>query len=63
LFWQAFVETYWATWVFKDYPGDYCAQLKEVPASSIGSFSGANYVNIGKPNVYIEIYPLIPRLV
>ena len=45
---QAFVETYWESWVYKDYPNDYCAQLKEVPASSIGSITGANYINIGK---------------
>ena len=37
--------------MFKDYPNDYCAQMKEVPASSIGSLSGANYVNIGKPKL------------
>merc|ERR1712045_754410 len=41
-----FVETYWESWVFKDYPQDYCAEMKDVPASPIGSTSGANIVNI-----------------
>ena len=33
--------------IFKDYPQDYCAEMKDVPASPIGSTSGANIVNIG----------------
>ena len=33
--------------LFKDYPQDYCAEMKDVPASPIGSTSGANIVNIG----------------
>ena len=45
---QYFVETYWESWIYKDYPDDYCAEMKEVPASAIGSLQGANYVNIGK---------------
>ena len=42
------VESYWESWVLKDYPNDWCALLKEVPASPIGSTEGANYVSIGK---------------
>jgi len=41
-----FVETYWESWIYKDYPQDYCAEMKDVPASPIGSTSGANIVNI-----------------
>jgi hypothetical protein len=47
---QVFVETYWESWIYKDYPTDYCSQLKDVPASAFGSVEGANYVNIGQKN-------------
>ncbi|TRY69348.1 hypothetical protein TCAL_06924 [Tigriopus californicus] len=43
---QMFVESYWESWVLKDYPDDYCALLKDVPASPIGSTFGANYIDI-----------------
>ena len=33
---------------FKDYPQDYCAEMKDVPATPVGSTSGANIINIGK---------------
>ena len=42
------VESYWESWVLKDYPDDWCALLKEVPASRIGSKEGANYICIGR---------------
>ena len=42
------VESYWESWVLKDYPNDWCALLREVPASPIGSTTGANYVSIGR---------------
>merc|ERR1719219_177156 len=41
-----FVETYWESWIYKDFPQDYCAEMKDVPVSPIGSISGANIVNI-----------------
>ena len=41
------VESYWESWVLKDYPDDWCALLKEVPASSVGSKEGSNYICIG----------------
>jgi len=41
-----FVETYWESWIYKDYPQDYCAEMKDVPASPVGSTSGANIINI-----------------
>jgi len=41
-----FVETYWESWVKKDYPEDYCANMRDVPATPIGSTSGANIINI-----------------
>ena len=44
------VESYWESWVLKDYPNDWCALLEEVPASPIGSTEGANYVSIGIKN-------------
>ena len=46
------VESYWESWVLKDYPDDWCALLKDVPASPIGSTSGANYISIGKYLLY-----------
>ena len=49
------VESYWESWVLKDYPNDWCALLEEVPASPIGSTKGANYVSIGIKIVY-ELY-------
>ena len=42
------VESYWESWVLKDYPYDWCALLKEVPASPVGSKEGANYICIGR---------------
>ena len=48
------VESYWESWVLKDYPNDWCALLKEVPASPIGSTEGANYVSIGKKHIMIR---------
>ena len=45
--WGMHVESYWESWVLKDYPDDWCALLKDVPATPIGSTSGANYVSIG----------------
>jgi len=42
-----YVESYWESWVFKDYPDDYCALLKDVPATPVGSLTGVNYVGIG----------------
>ena len=41
------VESYWESWVLKDYPDDWCALLKEVPASPVGSKEGSNYICIG----------------
>ena len=41
------VESYWESWVLKDYPDDWCALLKEVPASPVGSKEGCNYICIG----------------
>jgi len=43
-----FVESYWESWVLKDFPDDYCALLKDVPASPVGSLSGVNWVDIGR---------------
>ena len=43
-----YVESYWESWILKKYPEDYCALLKDVPASSIGSKKGVNFVNIGE---------------
>jgi len=40
------LESYWESWVLKDYPNDWCALLEEVPASPIGSTKGANYISI-----------------
>ena len=34
--------------LFQDYPTDYCAEMKDVPASPLGSTEGTNIVNIGK---------------
>ena len=34
--------------MLKDYPYDWCALLKEVPASPVGSKEGANYICIGR---------------
>ena len=34
--------------MLKDYPDDWCALLKEVPASSVGSKEGSNYICIGR---------------
>lgn len=42
-----YVESYWESWVLKDWPTDYCAELKDVPATPVGSLEGVNYVNIG----------------
>ena len=42
------VESYWESWVLKDYPDDWCALLKDVPASPVGSKEGSNYICIGK---------------
>ena len=50
--------------LFKDYPQDYCAEMKDVPASPIGSTSGANIVNIGmwiKVSSKFEIEVLQPN--
>ena len=50
--------------LFKDYPQDYCAEMKDVPASPIGSTSGANIVNIGmwiKVSLKFEIKVLQPN--
>lgn len=55
------VESYWESWVLKDYPNDWCALLKEVPASPIGSTEGANYVSIGKKHFMIRFVNHIRR--
>ena len=49
------VESYWESWVLKDYPNDWCALLEEVPASPIGSTKGANYVSIGIKNSVLAV--------
>lgn len=43
---RPYVESYWESWNFKDYPSDYAALLKDVPASSIGSSNGVNVVEL-----------------
>ena len=44
-----FVESYWESWVLKDYgPDDFCSFLKDVPATPVGSVNGVNYVDIGE---------------
>ncbi len=44
---QMYVESYWESWILKDYPNDYCALLRDVPATPVGSLTGANYISIG----------------
>jgi len=41
-----YVESYWESWDFKDYPEDFAAELKDVPASKIGSRKGVNIVDL-----------------
>ena len=53
------LESYWESWVLKDYPNDWCALLEEVPASPIGSTKGANYISIGKLCLNHEISDFI----
>ena len=60
-----YVESYWESWILDDYPQDYCAELKDVPASPIGSTNGVNYINIGKqfkPDSRISTFSLIFQL-
>ena len=33
--------------LYKDWPTDYCATLKEVPMTPMGSIEGVNIINIG----------------
>ena len=49
------VESYWESWVLKDYPDDWCALLKEVPASPVGSKEGSNYICIGRHSWKFDI--------
>ena len=42
-----YVESYWESWVLKDWPDDFAARLEDVPATPVGSSEGVNYVNIG----------------
>ena len=49
------VESYWESWVLKDYPDDWCALLKEVPASPVGSKEGSNYICIGRHSCKFDI--------
>merc|ERR1712236_98360 len=44
---KGYVESYWESWdSWKDYPEDFAAFLKDVPATPIGSCTGVNLVNI-----------------
>jgi len=44
---KPYVESYWESWdSWKDFPDDFAAFLKGVPASPIGSCSGVNLINI-----------------
>jgi len=44
---KPYVESYWETWdSWKDFPDDYCAILKDVPATPVGSNSGVNLINV-----------------
>ena len=41
--------------MLKDYPDDWCALLKEVPASPVGSKEGSNYICIGRHSSTFDI--------
>ena len=41
--------------MLKDYPYDWCALLKEVPASPVGSKEGSNYICIGRHSSTFDI--------
>merc|ERR1711976_1045434 len=44
---RPYVESYWESWrSWSDFPEDFAAFLKDVPASPIGSCQGVNVVNI-----------------
>jgi len=44
---KPYVESYWESWdAWSDFPGDFAALLKDVPASPVGSCQGVNVVNI-----------------
>lgn len=43
---KPYVESYWESWHSEDYPDDFAALLKDVPASAPGACSGVNLVNI-----------------
>ena len=44
---RPYVESYWESWrSWSDFPDDFAAFLKDVPASPIGSCQGVNVVNI-----------------
>jgi len=43
---KPYVETYWESWIPKDYPEDFGAFLKDIPVGPPGSCAGANVVNI-----------------
>jgi len=43
---RPYVESYWESWNYKDYPTDYAALLKDVPASALGSTKGVNMVEM-----------------
>jgi len=44
---KGYVESYWESWdAWENYPEDFAAFLKDVPATPIGSCTGVNLVNI-----------------
>ena len=52
-----FVESYWESWVLKDYgPNDFCSYLKDVPATPVGSTTGVNYVDVGEIQYQFDMF-------
>jgi len=41
-----YVESYWESWNFKDFPDDFAAKLEDVPASPVGASSGVNVIDL-----------------
>merc|ERR1712180_506268 len=41
-----YVESYWESWNFKDFPDDFAAKLEDVPASPVGASSGVNIIDL-----------------
>jgi len=47
---KPYVESYWESWDYKDYPDDFASLLKDVPASPLGSTKGVNVVELSFGN-------------